>query len=95
MKKIIPRYFTNFNVFKLSILIPTVEECNKNKDLQIIPDDSTQSDWTELSKYKKILIKWLDEKNHVLKDTNIVIIRFQWNQLNSDNKNVKQIEKIF
>ena len=79
--------------FKISILIPTDIEWKQNKELYIYESDNNIFTWSGLNKEKKELIKWLDEINCDDKfRTNIEFIRIQWNVLNKDNKNVKQIK---
>jgi len=78
-----------------SILIPTIEEWKLRKELYII--ESTYGDfyWTGLKKEKKQIIDWLDQPNKFdLEKSNLEFIRLQWNVLNIDNKNVKQIVRI-
>ena len=80
--------------YQFSILIPTVEEWEQNKELYIY-ETSTDYNWSNLRKEKKELINWLDFKNILANEyTNLEFIRIQWNTLNFDNKNVKQILKI-
>ena len=80
--------------FHLSILIQTNNEWKISKDLFIIEHENSKSDWNGLKQLKKELIFWLDEKSSRDKfRTNYEVIRYQWNFLNQDNKNVKQIEE--
>jgi hypothetical protein len=82
----------NGGKFKLSILIPSKLNWSSSKDLIILPDDSTQIDWSGLKKEKRMLIEWMDLKNTDEPDlTNYQAIRFSWNSSNKDNKNVRQI----
>ena len=78
-----------------SVLIPTFEEWNQNKELYIYETSNGDYNWTGLKKEKKLLIEWLDKPN---KDfelyTNLEVIRREWNLLNTDNKNVSQIKRI-
>jgi hypothetical protein len=81
--------------WEFSILIPTVEEWKQNKELYIIESKNGDFTWSGYRKQKKQLIEWLDETNVRDTDkTNLQSIRYLWNVLNSDNKNVKQIAKI-
>jgi len=81
--------------WSFSILIPTVDEWNQNKELYIYETSNSDYNWSGLKKEKKLLIEWLDKPNNNLKlYTNLEIIRQQWNILNTDNKNVKQIIRI-
>lgn len=81
--------------WEFSVLIPTVEEWNQNKELYIYETSNGDYNWTGLKKEKKMIIEWLDKPNKDLNlYTNIEIIRQQWNMLNTDNKNVSQIKKI-
>lgn len=81
--------------WQFSILIPTVEEWIQNKELYIYESSNGEFNWKGLNKEKKMLIEWMDKLN-VFDDTktNLEFIRLQWNVLNIDNKNVKQIKKI-
>ena len=82
--------------FHLSILIQTDNEWRANTELIIIPHENSKSDWNGLKQLKKELIIWLDRNTcNVPKSVNLTnyeFIRLQWNTLNTDNKNVKQIE---
>jgi hypothetical protein len=81
--------------WQFSVLIPTVEQWNQNKELYISETSNGDWNWTGLKKEKKMLIEWLDEGNKFDKDkTNLEFIRLQWNVLNIDNKNVSQIKRI-
>jgi hypothetical protein len=81
----------NDGKFKLSIKIPSKLEWNYIKDLIILPD-SSQNNWNKLKKEKKMLIEWLDIKNNDVPElTNFQFIIVQWNVLNKENKNVRQI----
>lgn len=81
--------------WQFSVLIPTVEQWNQNKELYISETFNGDWNWTGLKKEKKMLIEWLDEGNKFDKDkTNLEFIRLQWNVLNIDNKNVSQIKRI-
>lgn len=82
--------------FEFSILIPTVEEWSQNKELYIIESSIGYYNWNGFKNEKKELISWLDKPNIDSDElfTNIEMIRLQWNILNKDNKNVKQINKI-
>ena len=81
--------------WSFSILIPTVDEWNQNKELYICETSNSDYNWIGLKNEKKLLIEWLDKPNNNLKlYTNLEIIRQQWNILNTDNKNVKQIIRI-
>lgn len=81
--------------WQFSILIPTVEEWIQNKELYIYESSNGEFNWKGLNKEKRMLIEWMDKLN-VFDDakTNLEFIRLQWNVLNIDNKNVKQIKKI-
>ena len=81
--------------WSFSIFIPTFDEWNQNKELYIYETSNSDYNWSGLKKEKKLLIEWLDKPNNNLKlYTNLEIIRQQWNILNTDNKNVKQIIRI-
>lgn len=81
--------------WQFSVLIPTVEEWKQSKELYISESSTGKFTWNGLKKEKKLLIEWLNSKNKNLKKyTNIEVIRFEWNTLNKDNKNVKQLSKI-
>lgn len=81
--------------WQFSIFIPTVDEWNQNKDLYIYETSNGDYSWNGFKKEKKLLIEWLDKSNKDLDlYKNIEIIRQQWNILNSDNKNVSQIQRI-
>lgn len=81
--------------WSFSILIPTVDEWNQNKELYIYETSNSDYNWSGLKKEKNNLTNWVDEKNKFDKDkTNLEFIRLQWNVLNIDNKNVKQIIRI-
>lgn len=81
--------------WQFSVLIPTVEQWNQNKELYIYETSNGDWNWTGLKKEKKMLIEWLDDVNKFDKDkTNLEFIRLQWNVLNIDNKNVSQIKRI-
>lgn len=81
--------------WQFSVLIPTVEQWNQNKELYISETSNGDWNWTGLKKEKKMLIEWLDDVNKFDKDkTNLEFIRLQWNVLNIDNKNVSQIKRI-
>jgi hypothetical protein len=78
--------------FKLSIKIPSKIEWNENKNLEIISDDSSQPNWNGLKKEKILLIRWLDNSNNYVPQlTNYEFIILQWNVLNKENNNVRQI----
>lgn len=80
--------------WEFSILIPTVEQWKQSKELYIIESTYDHFEWIGHNKDKKKLIKWLDKSfNKTMK--NIEMIRQQWNILNCDNNNVKQLKKIF
>ena len=81
--------------WQFSVLIPTVEQWNQNKELYISETSNGDWNWTGLRKEKKLLINWLDKPNNNLNlYTNLEIIRQHWNILNTDNKNVSQIKRI-
>ena len=81
--------------WEFSILIPTVEEWKQNKELYIYETSNGDYNWNNLKKEKKSLINWLDKPYYDLNIlTNLEYIRSQWNTLNRDNKNVKQIKQI-
>jgi hypothetical protein len=81
--------------WQFSILIPTVEEWNQNKELYIYEISNGEFNWRGFKKEKKELIDWLDIQNNDLTFyTNLEVIRYNWNTLNKTNKNVKQIKKI-
>ena len=81
--------------WQFSILIPTIEQWNQNKELYIYETSTGDYNWVGLKKEKKKLISWLDESNKFdIDKTNLEFIRLQWNVLNIDNKNVSQINKI-
>ena len=81
--------------WSFSILIPTVDEWNQNKELYIYETSNSDYNWSGLKKEKKLLIEWLDKSYIDIKIvTNLEYIRSQWNSLNRDNKNVKQIIRI-
>jgi hypothetical protein len=81
--------------WQFSILIPTVEEWKQNKEIYISETSNGDYKWTGFKKEKKYLIDWLDKPNNNLNlYSNLEIIRQQWNILNTDNKNVKQIKRI-
>jgi hypothetical protein len=80
---------------RFSVLIPTVDEWNQNKELYIYETSNGDYNWTGLRKEKKLLIEWLDKPNKMVGVlTNLEVIRQQWNILNADNKNVSQIKRI-
>jgi len=81
--------------WSFSVLIPTVEEWKQNKELYIYETSNDDYNWRGLRKEKKVLIDWLDNKNKDLNFySNLEIIRYNWNTLNKDNKNVSQIKRI-
>jgi hypothetical protein len=81
--------------WSFSVLIPTVEEWKQNKDLYVCETTTGYYDWRGLKKEKKFLIEWLDNFNKDLTAyTNLEVIRYNWNTLNKDNKNVSQIKRI-
>ena len=81
--------------WQFSILIPTVDEWNQNKDLYIYETSNGEYNWKGLKDEKKSLIEWLDLINEDLSFyTNLEVIRYNWNTLNKDNKNVSQIKRI-
>jgi len=82
--------------YQFSILIPTVDEWQQNKELYIYETSTGYYDWRGYNKEKKELINWLDIPNKMISGvlTNIEVIRQQWNILNINNKNVKQLSKI-
>ena len=78
--------------FNLTILIPTKNEWSTNKELLIVPKSSKPSNWTGLSREKKMLIEWLDEPNvDAPMMSNYEMIRLQWNILNKHNRSVRQL----
>lgn len=78
--------------WRFSVLIPTVIQWKQNKELYIYETSNGDYNWIGLKKEKLELIKWMDKINHDDKyRTNLELIRFLWNFLNKDNKNVKQI----
>ena len=81
--------------WSFSVLIPTVEEWKQNKELYIYETSNDDYNWRGLRKEKKVLIDWLDNKNKDLNFySNLEVIRYNWNTLNKDNKNVSQIKRI-
>lgn len=81
--------------FSFSILIPTPTEWSNNKDLTIIESNTGSNEWKKFKNEKKALIIWLDKPNNITNEfTNLQFIRLQWNTLNIDNKNVKQLDSI-
>ena len=85
----------NYSKFKLSVLIPTIEEWKNNKTLIISPKDSSQSNWNGLNKEKNILIDWMSKNNsRNPRNSNLFVIINFWNTLNSNNNNVKQVPNI-
>jgi hypothetical protein len=81
--------------FKLTILIPETSDWCNNLELVILDDESTQLDWTGLRKEKRMLSDWMNILNKIDKTkTNYQMIKIQWNLLNIDNNNVKQIENL-
>ena len=81
--------------WSFSVLIPTIEEWNQNKELYISETSNDDYNWTGLKKEKKLLIEWLDKSNKIFSGfSNLEFIRLQWNSLNTDNKNVSQIKRI-
>lgn len=79
-------------LFKVSVLIPTETEWKQNKEVYICESYSDNYTWKGLRKEKKELLKWMEESNIDMNTmTNIEMIRLQWNILNKDNKNVKQL----
>lgn len=81
--------------WQFSILIPTVDQWNQNKEIYIYETSNGDYNWTGLKKEKKSLVEWLDKPNNNLNlYSNLEIIRQQWNILNTDNKNVSQIKRI-
>lgn len=81
--------------WQFSILIPTAEQWNQNKEVYIYETSNKDYNWTGLRKEKRNLIEWLDKPNKFDEDkTNLEFIRLQWNVLNIDNKNVSQIKRI-
>ena len=75
------------------ILIPTIKEWLKNPELIIIPNDSTHDNWNNLKDVKRIITRWLYERS--LKDEfrcNLLFIIKNWNLLNENNKNVRQVD---
>lgn len=82
----------NPNKFDYSILIPTQKEWEQNKELYIVESMNGDYSWSGKRKIKKELIEWLDKDNiHTKKLTNLEMIILQWNILNTDNKNVRQL----
>lgn len=81
--------------FRFSVLIPSKAEWVQNKELNISESSTEYFDWRGFKNEKKYLIKWLDDKNFQLNTlTNLEFIRLQWNTLNIDNKNVRQLKNI-
>lgn len=79
--------------FHFSILIPTIEEWKNSNELYIYESSTGSFTWSGLKSEKKELIKWLNTPYFDMTSmTNIQFIRLQWNVLNRDNKNVKQIK---
>lgn len=78
--------------YQFSVLIPTKTQWNQNKELYISESSNSDYKWVGLKNEKRELIKWMDSNNVDLPIlTNIEVIRYQWNALNKDNKNVTQI----
>ena len=78
--------------YQFSVLIPTKIQWNQNKELYISETSNGDYNWNGLKKEKIELIKWMDEPNDLdPSKTNIEIIRYLWNFLNKDNKNVSKI----
>lgn len=72
--------------WQFSVLIPTVEEWNQNKDLYIYETSNGEYNWRGFKDEKKSLIEWLDLNNEDLSFyTNLEVIRYNWNVLNKDN----------
>lgn len=83
----------NPDKINISIKIPTKKEWKSNKELTIIEDSKKQYNWEGRKKIKSIITTWLDENNCDLKTiTNLDMIILQWNILNKDNENIKQVE---
>jgi len=82
--------------FQFSILIPGVIDWQQSKELYIIESSNDKLNWAGFKTEKKDLIEWLDKPNVMIGGvlTNIQVIRQQWNLLNTDNKNVKQLVRI-
>jgi len=81
--------------WQFSVFIPSVDEWKQNKELYIYETSNGKYNWSGFKGEKDSLIKWLDLNNDDLPFyTNLEFIRLQWNVLNKDNKNVKQINKI-
>ena len=81
--------------WQFSVLIPTVDEWKQNKDLYIYETSNGEYNWRGFKDEKKSLIEWLDLINEDLSFyTNLEVIRYNWNTLNKDNKNVSQIKRI-
>ena len=81
--------------YQFSVLIPSVEEWKQSKELYISETSNGDYIWTGLINEKESIISWLDEINYYDNSKkNIEMIRLQWNILNIDNKNVKQISRI-
>ena len=71
----------------------TIKEWEQNKDVYISETSNGDFYWNGLKKIKKDLIEWLDKPNTFDNDkTNLEMIRIQWNILNIDNPNVKQLK---
>jgi len=80
------------NKYKLSISIPTIKEWSKDYELSIIANDSTQPSWNNLARVKKELTGWLSKNNHRYKKySNLYVIINEWNTLNTNNNNVRQV----
>jgi hypothetical protein len=77
--------------FKLIIQIPNEKDWESNKDLSIIPNDSSQKNWDGLITEKELLIEWMDKPdNYFSKCSNYVLLKFEWKVLNNENKYVQQ-----
>ena len=85
-----------YGKYKFSVFIPSVNEWKQNKNLYIYESSTGEYNWSGYKKEKKDLIEWLDEPNKLVSGalSNIEMIRAQWNMLNTNNKNVKQISTI-
>lgn len=90
-----PNFKIVYNNLELYILIPSIKEWQKNKNLMFlnIKNDDTNIDLKFLT--EKISL-WFEEKYELFDEvTNLEMLRIQWNVLNSDNILVNKFDKTY
>jgi len=85
-----PHFYVYNKSKKLQVIfkIPSTNQWKNKKELIII-----ENNFKNVKTVENIIIDWLDDNNEEqIKLTNLELIRYLWNTLNKENKNVYQIK---